>query len=119
MKPPAMTPMSDKMKASILRIPNFWIASSRNVSNKVTAHPQSKGSPKSRFKPRTVPSTSARSVAAMAISHMIQSAKEAAFEYSDRQACAKSFPVTIPRRAANDCKSTAIMFDIRITQMSA
>ena len=66
-----------------------------------------------------VPSTSARSQAAIAISHRIQSAKEAGLEYSDRQACARSLPVTIPRRAANVCRSTAIMFDIRITQTRA
>ena len=40
-------------------------------------------------------------------------------EYSARQACARSCPVTTPSRAASVCSSTAIRFDISRTQISA
>ena len=45
------------------------------------------------------PSTSARSQAAMAISHSTQRAMVMGRGYVSRQACARSRPVTMPRRA--------------------
>ena len=75
--------------------------------------------PKSSFSAMIVPSTSARSHAAIAISAMTQSTTLTSREYSARHACARSCPVTTPSRAASVCRSTAIRFDITSTQISA
>jgi hypothetical protein len=114
-----MVATSARMNASILRIPSRWMASSTKVSNAVTRHPQSKGRPNSSFSAMIVPSTSARSVAAMAISAKTQSTVLTGREYSARQACARSCPVTTPSRAARVCSSTAIKFDMSKTQSRA
>ena len=53
--------------------PALEVQSSTNVSNAVTRQPQSSGSPKSSFSAMIVPSTSARSVAAIATSASTQS----------------------------------------------
>ena len=66
-----------------------------------------------------VPSTSARSVAAIATSARSQSTKLTRREYSARHAWARSWPVTTPSRAESVCRSTAIRFDISRTQTSA
>ena len=66
-----------------------------------------------------VPSTSARSVAAIATSARTHKTAFTPGEYSSRQACARSCPVTTPSRAESVCKRTAIRFDIRRTQIKA
>ncbi len=73
-----MVKTSTRMKASSLRMPAFWINSNNSTSKPVISTPQSTGMPDScprlyptgkQFKPMADPSTSARSQAAMAISH--------------------------------------------------
>ena len=66
-----------------------------------------------------MPSTSARSQAAMAISARIQSAQDdPRAGYMARHAWARSMPVTMPSRAEKLCSSIAITFDISSTQSS-
>ena len=65
-----------------------------------------------------VPTTSARSVAAIATSAWNQSRTFTGREYSARHACARSCPVINPSRAESVCKRTAIRFDIKRTQIS-
>ena len=57
------------------------------------------------------PKTSARSHAAIAISQSTHKASQTGFGYDSRQACARSRPATIPKRAAKVCKRIAIRFD--------
>jgi len=89
------------------------------VSKAVTRHPHSSGMPKSSFSAMTVPTTSARSHAAMATSARTQSTKLTGREYSARHACARSWPVITPSRAERVCKITAITFDMSRTQIRA
>ena len=79
-----------RMTASILRIPKRWSQSRRKVSKAVIRHPQSSGIPKRSFSAMIVPSTSARSVAAIATSARSQSTTLTPREYSARQAWARS-----------------------------
>ena len=89
------------------------------MSNAVIKQPHKSGRPKSSLRAMIVPRISARSVAAIATSASTQSTALSPREYSARQACARSCPVTTPSRAAKVCKSTAIRFDISKTQTSA
>ena len=68
-------------------------------------------------RPIAEPSTSARSQAAMATSARIQSAQETRRENMERQACARSMPVTMPSRAERLWSKIAIRFDITSTQI--
>ena len=52
------------------------------------------------------------------ISPEIKSGKFTHFGYAFLEACAKSNPLTMPKRALNDCKSNAIKLDMSKTQMS-
>ncbi len=110
---------SARMTASICRIPQRWRYSSTNVSKAVTRQPHNSGKPNSSFRAMIVPRISARSVAAMATSASSQSTALIGREYSARQACARSCPVTTPSRADSVWSSTAIRFDISRTQISA
>ena len=58
----------DTIKTSMVRIPLFIRKSNNMVSNAVRLIPQIKGSPKRRLSPMAIPTISARSQAAMAIS---------------------------------------------------
>ena len=60
------------------------------------------------------PRTSARSQAAIAISHSSQSAIVIGREYASRQAWARSRPLAMPRRADSACSTIAIRFDSMI-----
>ena len=64
---------SVRMIASILRMPNDWSSRSSITSSAVINTPARIGIPKSRCSAMADPSTSARSHAAMAISHRIHS----------------------------------------------
>ena len=108
-----------RITASIFRMPHRWSHNSANVSKAVTRQPQSKGRPNRSFSAMIVPSTSARSQAAIATSAMSQRMRLTGREYSARQACARSCLVTTPSRADRVWSSTAIRFDISRTQTSA
>ena len=96
------------MKASIFRMPNFCRYNKRKVSNTVMLTPQNKGKPVSNCIPMAIPNTSARSVAAMAISAKIHKMKLIGFGYASLLACAKSRPRTMPSLADKPCSSKAI-----------
>ena len=118
-KQPPIVTTSAKIAASIFLIPNRWSQSSMKVSQAVTRHPHSNGRPNNSFRAITVPTTSARSQAAIATSARAQSTKLTGREYSDRQACARSCPVTTPNLAESVWSTTAIRLDIKRTQSKA
>jgi hypothetical protein len=62
-----MTPSSEMTKASIQRKPSLCSHRIRKTSSAVMTTPSSSGMPKSRLSPIAVPTTSAMSVAMMAI----------------------------------------------------
>ena len=64
------------------------------------------------------PITSARSQAAIAISHSTHKAIVVGREYESRQACARSRPLAMPRRNASACSRIAMKFDSMITLSS-
>ena len=66
-----------------------------------------------------LPSTSARSQAAMATSASSQLGTRVQAGYSSRQACARSRPVTTPSRAEITCSTTAIRLASSTTHISA
>ena len=66
-----------------------------------------------------VPTTSAMSVAMMAISAKIHSTKATGRGKASRQAWARSRPDPIASRAQSDCRMMAMMLDISATASSA
>ena len=62
----------------------------------------------SRLRATALPSTSARSQAPMAISHISQLGQRVHAGYQSRQHCARSLPVTTPRRAEMTCMKIAM-----------
>ena len=74
-KQPAITVISASTKASMARMPKLWNHSTSSVSAAVSSTPVSSGMWNSRFSPMAAPRTSARSQAAMAISHSTHSAR--------------------------------------------
>ena len=89
-----------------------------STSSAVRHTPQTSGMPKSRFSAMAEPITSARSHAAMAISHSTQSTKLTGREKWSRQAWARSRPVTIPSLSASAWSRIAMRLEIRITLSS-
>ena len=74
--------------------------------------------PKSRFRPRAAPTTSATSVAIATTSAWIQRPIEVRREKASRQASARFLPVAIPSFADWVWTTIAIRFAARITQSS-
>jgi hypothetical protein len=70
-----MIAMRAMINASIFRMPNLCRYNKRKVSSTVMETPQISGRPVSNWIPMAMPSTSARSVAAIAISASSQSTK--------------------------------------------
>ena len=66
-----------------------------------------------------VPTTSAMSVAMMAISAKSQSIQATGRGKASRQACARSRPEPMASRAHSDCRMMAMMLDISATVSSA
>ena len=114
-----IVPTMTRMNASIFRIPAWWSNRMMKVSSAVNRTPYISGRPNSSCSPIAEPSTSARSHAAIASSHRIQSIALTTGGYRSRHAWARSLPETSPSFADSDCSRTAIRFDIRRTQMSA
>ena len=69
---------------------------------------QNSGMWNSRLSATALPSTSARSQAPMATSHSSQFGQRVQRGYQSRQHCARSLPVTTPRRAEMTCMKIAI-----------
>jgi hypothetical protein len=86
--------------ASIILMPSPCKASRSSTSKAVMIIAHAMGMWKSKFKATALPSDSARSVAAMAISMAIQFGQRDHLGYQSRQHWARSLPVATPRRAA-------------------
>ena len=72
----------------------------------------------SKLRATALPSDSAKSVAPMAISIVIQLGQRAHFGYQSRQHWAKSLPVATPNRADITCRIRAIKLASAMTQSS-
>jgi len=113
----AIIPINAMMNASIFRIPSLCKYNSKKVSRTVILTPMIRGSPNNNCMPIAIPNTSARSVAAMAISAKIQSTKFIFLGYDSLFACARSRPLTIPSLALKLCNNIAIRLLASKTQI--
>ena len=116
---PPTVMISATMNASIILTPRLCRKRIRSVSKAVTTTPARRGRPNSSCSPMAEPSTSARSQAAIAISHTTHSTHETGRLNIARHACARSIPATIPSRAERLCSRIAITLDMSRTQISA
>ena len=94
--------------ASMVRIPNPCRARSSSTSRPVMMTAHSSGIWNNRLRATALPKTSARSQAPMATSLINQLGQRVHLGYQSRQHCARSFPVTTPRRAEMTCMKMAI-----------
>ena len=117
-KHPAIVAISTTTNASSSRNPLCCSNSTISTSSAVIMMPQVIGMPNSRLSPIADPITSARSQAAIAISHSTQRAIVVGREKSSRHACARSRPETMPSFAASPCSRIAIRFDNSMTDSS-
>ena len=101
--------------ASIFRKPSFINNNRSKTSNAVIKTPHNNGILKINSNAMAEPIISAISVAIMANSVTIHRKIPIFLPVLARVICAKSIPVTIPKRAAIACNSMAIKFDTKIT----
>ncbi len=117
-KHPPIIAISAIMNASSFRMPSFCRYRSNIVSSNVTTTPHINGKPNSKLSPMAMPSTSARSHAAIAISASRYNTRLIAGGYTSRLHWARSRPLTMPSLALNDCKSSAIRLLINNTHIN-
>ncbi|MNP49689.1 hypothetical protein D3C76_1438940 [compost metagenome] len=114
----AMVAISTMTSVSRARKPLFCSKRIIRTSTAVIMTPYNIGMLNRSFSAMAEPMTSAKSVAAMASSHRAQSIMTTGILNRSRQAWARSRPVTIPSLPARDCNTTAIRFEIKITDNS-
>ncbi len=111
-----MVATSKTTTASMVRIPKPCKANRRSTSKPVMMTAQNSGMWNSKLRATALPSTSARSQAPIATSLSSQLGQRVHAGYQSRQHCARSFPVTTPKRAEMTCMKTAIRLDRPTTQ---